>query len=432
VHQPAIEILNLTKTFKLYSNQKDQLLDYILPFTAPRYRPFTALEPLSLDIPHGEVFGIIGKNGSGKSTLFKILASVMSPTNGSFTIHGKLTALLELSAGFNKDLNGIENLYYLGAIQGIRREEMEEKMEDIIRFAELGDYMYQPIRMYSSGMQSRLAFSMAVHVDPEILISDEVLSVGDVRFQQKCHRRIREMKEMGKTILLCTHNLGAVREFCDRALWLHEGKMMAIDNAKDVCDAYEQFMLLKTNQAVYQKGKGIRHFSGTQNHSLPEPLSSYIWTNFESGTLLPVHFQMASMTEQNLTKTQVSGGETIRLSFGVFTDTTKESVELKITINGKFGIPLLILSNQEFNENIDLHHGHINLIHVDFTIPFLTNGTYTINAELFQQDGDDQILLANVYEALAFLVKEPEQRNNQKAQLRVPHASFHTDFCSIS
>ncbi|MCE2788858.1 MAG: hypothetical protein LW630_02970 [Saprospiraceae bacterium] len=138
------------------------------------------------------------------------------------------------------------------------------------------------------------------------------------------------------------------------------------------------------------------------------------------------------MTEQNLTKTQVSGGETIRLSFGVFTDTTKESVELKITINGKFGIPLLILSNQEFNENIDLHHGHINLIHVDFTIPFLTNGTYTINAELFQQDGDDQILLANVYEALAFLVKEPEQRNNQKAQLRVPHASFHTDFCSIS
>ena len=198
---------------------------------------------ISFDVKKGEILGIIGKNGSGKSTILKIITNVLTPTSGEAIIKGKIAALLELGAGFNMEYTGIENIYLNGQMIGFSKEEMDEKLDDIIEFADIGDHIYQPVKTYSSGMFARLAFSVAISVDPDILIVDEALSVGDVFFQNKCYRRFDDFRRRGKTILFVTHDMGSVIKYCNRCVLLNAGKKVAEGSPQEMVDLYKKIMV---------------------------------------------------------------------------------------------------------------------------------------------------------------------------------------------
>ena len=238
----AVSVKNLTKVYQLYNKPLDRLKEAINPFKKNYHRDFYALNDISFDVEKGESFGIIGVNGSGKSTLLKILTGVLHRTSGEVSVNGKIAALLELGAGFNMDYTGIENIYMNGTMMGFSKKEMDEKLNKIIEFADIGDFIYQPVKQYSSGMFVRLAFALSIAVEPEILIVDEALSVGDVFFQTKCYKRMDELKEKGTTIIMVTHDLGAVIKYCDRTMVLNSGKEVAIGTPHEMVDLYKKIL----------------------------------------------------------------------------------------------------------------------------------------------------------------------------------------------
>lgn len=240
--EKVIEINDVTKIYNLYDKPSDRLKEVLLP-TKVRHKEFAALNHVSFDVKKGEILGIIGKNGSGKSTILKIITNVLSPTSGEVKVNGKIAALLELGAGFNPEYTGIENIYLNGQMIGFSHEEMDKKLDDIIEFADIGDHIYQPVKTYSSGMFARLAFSVSIAVDPDILIVDEALSVGDVFFQNKCYRRFEEFRNAGKTILFVTHDMGSVVKYCDRCVLLNDGEKIAEGTSREMVDLYKKVMV---------------------------------------------------------------------------------------------------------------------------------------------------------------------------------------------
>lgn len=238
----VVSVKNLTKIYQLYNKPIDRLKEAINPFRKNYHRDFYALNDISFDVEKGESFGIIGVNGSGKSTLLKILTGVLNKTSGKVNVNGKIAALLELGAGFNMDYTGIENIYMNGTMMGFSKKEMDDKLNKIIEFADIGDFIYQPVKQYSSGMFVRLAFALSIAVEPEILIVDEALSVGDVFFQTKCYKRMDELKEKGTTIIMVTHDLGAVIKYCDRTMVLNSGKQIAIGTPHEMVDLYKKIL----------------------------------------------------------------------------------------------------------------------------------------------------------------------------------------------
>jgi len=223
---PVIQVRHLSKKYAIYTRPWDKLLELAGLARVPLHREFWALQDISFDVEAGQTLGIIGQNGSGKSTLLQVLAGIMRQTRGDCFVQGKVSALLELGSGFNPEFTGRENVFMNAAILGIDRRQMEGRFDAIARFAEIGDFMDQPVRTYSSGMFMRLAFAVAVNVDPDILLVDEALAVGDLIFQHRCMHRMNQLRASGKTILLVTHDLGAVIRFCDRALLLDGGRLL--------------------------------------------------------------------------------------------------------------------------------------------------------------------------------------------------------------
>lgn len=238
----AIRVENLGKVYKLYDNPTDRLKESLHPFRKKYHKVFHALQNISFEINKGEILGIIGKNGSGKSTLLKILCGVLHPSCGSVAINGRISALLELGTGFNPELTGMENVFYNGMILGYAESEMKNKLDDILGFADIGEFIYQPIRTYSSGMFARLAFAVAINVDPEILIIDEALSVGDAAFQRKCFAKMENFRRQGKTILFVSHAEGIIIELCSRAMLMHDGEVVITGSPKQVTGLYTKMM----------------------------------------------------------------------------------------------------------------------------------------------------------------------------------------------
>ena len=243
----VIEIKNISKIYNLYNKPSDRLKEALFARQS-RHTEFAALNDVSFNVNKGEILGIIGKNGSGKSTILKIITSVLTPTSGECIVKGKIAALLELGAGFNMEYTGIENIYLNGQMIGFSKDEMDEKLQDIIDFADIGEHIYQPVKTYSSGMFARLAFSVAISVDPDILIVDEALSVGDVFFQNKCYRRFEEFRERGKTILFVTHDMGSVIRYCNRCVLLNAGKKVAEGKPQEMVDLYKRIMVGQWNE----------------------------------------------------------------------------------------------------------------------------------------------------------------------------------------
>lgn len=236
-----IEVSDVTMRFRLNNDRILSLKEFVT--TALRgklqYNDFTALEHVSLNVRKGETLGLIGRNGAGKSTLLKVISGILKPTEGSVVCHGNVVPMLELGSGFDMDLNGRENIFLNGAILGYSEEYLKSKYEEIVSFSELGQFIEVPIRNYSSGMLARLAFSVASVVNPEILIVDEILSVGDTGFQEKSRKRMLELMGGGTTVLFVSHSLDQIREMCGRVIWLEHGQVKMAGTAKEVCDAYE-------------------------------------------------------------------------------------------------------------------------------------------------------------------------------------------------
>ncbi|MDF2881105.1 MAG: tagH 2 [Clostridiaceae bacterium] len=270
----TIKVENLSKSYKLYDKPIDRLKESLNPFKKKYHKGFFAVKDLSFEVKQGETIGIIGKNGSGKSTLLKMITGVLTPTSGNILVNGKISALLELGAGFNPEFTGIENIYLNGTIMGYTKEEMDQKKEDIIQFADIGEFINQPVKTYSSGMFVRLAFAVAINVEPEVLIVDEALSVGDVFFQLKCYKKFEEFKKAGKTILLVTHDLGSITRYCDRAIFLSEGCIVAEGDPRDIVDKYKK-SIVGINIDENKNLSEIKTFA--EDNSIP--WSSYLQVN---------------------------------------------------------------------------------------------------------------------------------------------------------
>ena len=241
--EKIIEIRDVRKTYFLYEKPVDRLKETLSITKKSYHTEHYALDKINLDVYKGECVGIIGTNGSGKSTLLKIVTGVLNQTDGEVIVNGKISALLELGTGFNPEYSGLENIYLSGTMNGFTREEMDAKVDEIIEFAEIGEFIYQPVKTYSSGMFARLAFAVAINVEPEILIVDEALSVGDIFFQSKCFRKFNEFKEAGKTILFVSHDIGSIIKYCDRSLLIHKGKQIALGKSSEVVDIYRKILV---------------------------------------------------------------------------------------------------------------------------------------------------------------------------------------------
>ena len=266
MEENVIEIKNLVKKYKMYNKKKDRLLEILFP-KVQRHTDFTAMNNLNLSVKKGEVVGILGRNGAGKSTLLKMITGVVVPTSGTIEVKGKISSLLELGTAFNMDLTGEENIYQHGQVMGLTREEIENSKQKIIDFADIGDHLYQPVKTYSSGMFARLAFSCAINVNPEILIVDEVLSVGDMAFQLKCFKKFEEFKSQGKTILFVTHNVSDILKNCTRTIILTDGSKIFDGDVKEGVELYKKIItgnMPKAETKEDKKEKTNKEYSKTK------------------------------------------------------------------------------------------------------------------------------------------------------------------------
>lgn len=243
----VIEVNDVTKIYKLYNDPIDRFKEAVNPFHKQYATPFYALRNVSFRVEKGETVGIIGTNGSGKSTILKIITGVIQPSEGSVHVDGKVSALLELGAGFDMEYSGVENIYMNGAVLGFSREEMDRRKEKILDFADIGDFVYQPVKTYSSGMLVRLAFALAINVEPEILVIDEALAVGDAFFQAKCFHKLEAIKAAGTTILFVSHDIMSVKKLCSRAVWIEKGELREVGPAGEVCERYMSAQIIKNN-----------------------------------------------------------------------------------------------------------------------------------------------------------------------------------------
>ena len=276
----AIRVDDVSKLYKLYDKPSDRLKESLGLTRKKLYKEHYALHNVSFDVKRGETVGIIGTNGSGKSTILKIITGVLNPSGGHVEIDGRISALLELGAGFNMEYTGIENIYLNGTMIGFSREEIDAKMQDILDFADIGDFVHQPVKTYSSGMFVRLAFAVAINIEPEILIVDEALSVGDVFFQAKCYHKFEEFKKMGKTILFVSHDLGSISKYCDRVVLLNRGKKLAEGTPKEMVSMYKRIMVNQDKaEEIAAHQMDMSAFDEEEEKEIKEAVCEGLWKN---------------------------------------------------------------------------------------------------------------------------------------------------------
>lgn len=390
----AISVNSISKTYKLYHSFRERFKEAIHPKRKIYHKKFFALKNINIKIEQGEVIGIIGQNGSGKSTLLKILSSVVSPSSGSFECKGKTATLLELGGGFNNELTGIQNLYFLGAIQGYSKKEMEKKIPAILEFADIGDYAYQPVSTYSSGMYVRLAFAMSINIDPDILITDEALSVGDIRFQQKCFRKIREFKDEGKTIVMCTHSLNAVKDFCTRAIWLHKGEIREQGNPNYVTDCYNAFMTSKEAIEVIEKPEQIHENIEINLDTVPLHLKEANWYNlslcesYGNGDIKILNAAIVDTLNYKDIRT-LKGGEKVCINLYINANKTVVNPGIEIILNNSFGMPIFKINSFIYKQSITLELNKPNFISIEFEFPKIGNNRYTLSLDVLSSNNGD-------------------------------------------
>lgn len=422
--ESVIVVNSLSKTYRLYQSHRDRMKEFFHPLRKKYHTWHHALNNVSFTVEKGEVLGVVGHNGSGKSTLLKILASVVSPTSGFYKCNGRVTALLELGGGFNEEMTGVENIFFIGALQGFRKKDMKERVRAILDFADIGEYAWQPVKSYSSGMYVRLAFSMNININPDILIIDEALSVGDMRFQQKCYRKIKEIKESGKTIVFCSHSLSAVKDFCTRAIWINKGEIVADGNPVTVTDSYQAFMV-QTNTTREKAGTVAKNgFSSILSLPLFAGLNWIDLDNFQwkgDGQVQIYHATIVDAdTRQSITK--ASGGQKVFVLCLVMAHENVVQPGFQLTMNGHFSTELFKINTHHYGQTITLKKDEPNIIVTEFIFPNLANGNYTISLAITQLNKGHIEFIYTQEDGLIVSVDIPKPVYNMGTQIVIPDA----------
>jgi lipopolysaccharide transport system ATP-binding protein len=412
--ESVIEIKNLGKTFRIYDKPSDRLKEVFYVFSRQSYhRKFQALNDISFSVKKGEFFGIVGRNGAGKSTLLKVLSHELSPSTGSIQVQGRLS-LLQLGVGFDRELSGRDNALFSFKLLGIAESEAQETLARVIEFADIGEFIDHPVKTYSSGMFSRLSFAVGICVRPDILIVDEVLSVGDVRFSQKCLRYMKEFKESGKTAILVTHDVNAVRVFCDRAVWLKDGQLLEIGDARTVAENYTNYMLYDRLPAkLVARNEEIVPNDSTREKGLAEQSSLKLDEIWHENSAWVSAIQDASEigeggatilgamlvdVSRKIKLSTVSGPETVRLLVKVRADRRIGNLYVGWLLNNDYGQAALHLSTEQAGFEVGpLEKNETVVIEFDFTLPALKNGTYVF-AMSAQDHSADYAMLHRVFD----------------------------------
>ncbi len=378
----AIKVENVSKVYKLYDKPLDRLKESLNPLRRSYHRDFYALKDISFVIKKGETVGIIGKNGSGKSTLLKIITGVLTQSEGSVQVNGKVSALLELGAGFNPELTGIENIYLNGTIMGYTKEEMDSRVDDILAFADIGDFVYQPVKTYSSGMFVRLAFAVAISVEPEIFIVDEALAVGDIRFQQKCLRKIEEFKK-SKTVIFVSHSLADINRLCETVIWIDQGHVVKTGEPYEISKEYQAFMTnadfhKECNLKVAEKTAAVEDTNlGIELDEIDKSID--VIGDLKAQITGVNIFDYALKQKINLVKT----GQRVKVLVKVRYNEFIENPIIGITIKDNRGSIITEVNNYVLDRFIDVAKKNYDCIYsFEFFFPNLYSGEYTLSAAI--------------------------------------------------
>lgn len=415
MEEKAIVVNNVTKVYKLYDKPTDRFKEALGISKKRLYKEHYALNGVSFDVKRGETVGIIGTNGSGKSTILKIITGVLNPTEGNVEIKGRISALLELGAGFNMEYTGIENIYLNGTMMGFSKEEIDNRLQAILDFADIGEFVYQPVKTYSSGMFVRLAFAVSINIDPDILIVDEALSVGDVFFQVKCYHKFEEFKKMGKTILFVSHDLGSISKYCDRVILLNKGNKISEGYPKEIVDEFKQILVYHDDTPLdVKKTVEIDNELGWKNSLTLNPdridygekqaeivdfaivddkgtITSNIQKNTEFSIRMKVHFNkeiidpIFAFTVKDLQGTEVTGTNTMYEHFDLGTVSAGEDRILEFTqmMNLQGRNYLLSLGCVGFNNNrFNVYHRIYDVCNINVISDKNTVGFYDMNSKV--------------------------------------------------
>ncbi len=398
----AIKVSNLTKVYKLYDKPQDRLKEALNPFKKKYHKDFHALNDVSFEIKKGETVGIIGKNGAGKSTLLKIITGVLTPTNGNVHVNGRIASLLELGAGFNPEYTGVENIYLQGTLMGFSHEEMHVKVDEILAFADIGDFIHQPVKMYSSGMYARLAFSVAINVDPDVLIVDEALSVGDVRFQQKCYRKFREFQKAKKTILFVTHDTSTIINYCTHVIWINNGEKFDEGSPDIVSKRYMSAMAYDQVTEVVENN--IK--SSLSNSSESKEIVWKDTSRMESFGDKKIFITGISFFDiSDISKTVFNGGESMSLRIKMFSNDKFENLISGFIINDHLGNPIFGANTHIYsNLQLSFERNSEYVVEYSFSLPFLRNGIFSISPAIAEGTPTEHIQHHWIHDALSFTI----------------------------
>ena len=391
----VIKVNEVTKSYNLYNKPIDRLKESMSFIRRKSYHvDFKALDSISFSVNKGECFGIIGTNGSGKSTILKIITGVLQPTTGSVEVNGRVSALLELGAGFNMDYTGIENIYMNGMVLGMSKSEVDEILPKIEEFAEIGDFINQPVKLYSSGMFARLAFAVAINVDPDILIVDEALSVGDIFFQAKCYKKFEEFKKLGKTILFVTHDMTSVLKYCDRVMLLNQGEFIKIGKPSEIVNIYKKILAnsYNPNEEKNIENKIENNDDLWKNHLAVNP-NPQIYGN---GLAEIIDFGIFD-SKGELTNT-VEKFSNVLLKVKIKFNNHVENPIVAWTLKNNKGLE--IMGTNTLYENVELSNieaGDIIVCDFYFTVPIAVN-QYLLDLGVTKYNGDELEVLCRNYE----------------------------------
>ena len=368
-----IRITNLSKRYKLYFKPADRLKEWLSAGRKVCHREFWALRDITLSVPPGTALGVIGQNGAGKSTLLRILTGITKPSAGSFEMQGRVASLLELGTGFNAEFTGRQNILINGRLLGLSREELAERLEDIVAFAELGEFIDLPVRTYSTGMQLRLGFALAASIDPQVLLIDEILSVGDAYFQQKCAKRMRAFKEQGVTTLIATHDLGAVKSLCDAVALLHQGRVIELGKPDDVLDLYNALIAKQSSVSKpYLITRGVGQEEGSAGR--------------RSGNFGAIISRVELLDERGDPRSVLVAGQKVTIAVRAMFFESIEDPTVGILIRDRLGLDVFGTNTFHFGHRLGVF-AHGEVLEIEFTMVVdLGPGDYTLTVAVHTLD----------------------------------------------
>lgn len=422
----AIRVQGLSKCYQIYDNPGDRLKQFIVPRIKrilgkeqiPYFREFWALKDVSFEVKRGETVGIIGRNGSGKSTLLQIICGTLTPTGGIVQTNGRIAALLELGSGFNPEFTGRENVYLNAAVLGLTNEEVDARFDEIIAFADIGDFIEQPVKTYSSGMMVRLAFAVIAHVNADILVVDEALAVGDVFFNQKCMRFLRTFMKTG-TILFVSHDTSSIRNLCTKAMWLNKGVTKSIGTPKDISEAYLEAIYIENNEERLQEGiakdaakenlnKIASNLVADEDESIKVLINQitesagFTKGSFGAGGATVLGARMVNAQQQNVVVTD--GNQAVTLVIVVKAEIGIQHPIIGFSVKDKYGQDLFGENTYKKYQNIDAAciPGALIIAKFNFTMPYLQPGDYSISAAIADGTQEAHTQLHWVHDAIVF------------------------------